>query len=98
MLDLIHNNICEMMDTLSRGGKRYFITFIDDVSKYTYVYLLRTKDEAFEKFKSYKVENLLNLKIKVFRSDKGDEYIDSEFIKFYEDCGIHEETSIPYTP
>lgn len=76
-----------MTNTLSRGGKRYFITFIDDTSKYTYVYLLRTKDEAFEKFENYKteVENLLNLKIKVLRSDRVVEYMDSEFIKFYED-------------
>lgn len=72
VLDLIHTDICEMTDTLSRGGKRYFMTFIDDVSKYTYVFLLRIKNEVFEKFKTYKgeVENLLDLKIKVLRSDK----------------------------
>jgi len=39
---------------LTRGGKRYFITFIDDCSRFTYVYLLRTKDEAFGKFKEFK--------------------------------------------
>lgn len=54
VLDLIHTNICEMTDIVSRGGKRYFITFIDDASKYTYVFLLRTIDKAFEKFKTCK--------------------------------------------
>lgn len=99
VLGLVHTNICEMTDTLSRGGKRYFISFIDDASKYTHVFLLRTKDEAFEKFKTYKVEveNLLDLKIKVLRSDRGGEYIGYEFIKFCEDCRIHRETSTPYT-
>lgn len=65
-----------MMNTLSKGGKSYFITLIDDASKYTYMYLLRTKDEVFEKFKSYKAEvkNLFNLKIKVLRSDRRQVY------------------------
>lgn len=52
MLDLVHTDICEITDTLSRGGKRYFITFIDDASKYTYMFLLKTKDEMFKKFKT----------------------------------------------
>ena len=45
-----------------RGGKKYFITFIDDCTRYCYVYLLRSKDEAIEAFMQYKieVENQLN--------------------------------------
>ena len=34
----------------------YFITFIDDYSKYGYIYLMRHKSEVFDKFKEYKVE------------------------------------------
>ena len=34
------------MESKPRGGKRYFITFIDDDSRFTYVYLMHTKDEA----------------------------------------------------
>ena len=51
---------------MSRGGKRYYITFIDDCFRYTKVYLLRNKDGAFNMFVSYKseVENQLNKKIK----------------------------------
>ena len=54
------------MDCLSRHGKRYFITFIDDYSRYTCVFPLKTKNEAFETLKTYKaeVENKLSLKIK----------------------------------
>ncbi|KAL6319114.1 hypothetical protein AAG906_011192 [Vitis piasezkii] len=54
-------------------GKRYFITFIDDCTRYCYVYLLRSKDEALDVFKHYKneVENQLSRKIKVIRSDRG---------------------------
>ena len=53
---MIHSDICEYNGVLTRGGKRYFITFIDDSSRFTYVYLLRTKDEAFDKFKLFKAE------------------------------------------
>ena len=49
---------------------------MDDRSKYCYVYLLKSKGEAIEKFFLYKneVENQLNRKIKVLRSDRGGEY------------------------
>ena len=58
---------------LTRGGKRYFITFINNYSHFTYVYLLRTKDEAFRKSKEFKkmVENQMERKIKVLKSDRG---------------------------
>ena len=69
--------MCDMKSTPSRGGNKYFITFIDDNTKLCYVYLLKSKDEAIEKFKVYKseVENQLNKKIKVLRSDRGGEYV-----------------------
>lgn len=67
LLELVHSDICELNGKLTRGGKRYFITFIDDHSRYTYVYLIRTKDEAFNKFKEFKtiVENQKDKKIKM---------------------------------
>ena len=57
-------------------GKKYFITFIDDCTRYCYVYLLNSQDGAIEAFKQYKieVENQLNKKIKMIRSDRGGEY------------------------
>ena len=99
LLELIHTNICEM-DCLSRNGKRYFITFIDDYSRYTYVFPLKTKDEAFETFKTYKaeVENKLSLKIKSIRSDRGGEYLKSNFIDFCEKEGIEKQLTMSYTP
>ena len=59
LLEIIHSDICELNGHLTRGGNRYFITFIDDHSRFTYVYLLRTKDQAFDMFKLFKtlVEN-----------------------------------------
>ena len=62
--------------------ERDILSFIDDYSRYTYVFPLKTKDEAFETFKTYKaeVENKLSLKIKSIRSDRGGEYLKSNFI------------------
>ena len=56
MLELVHSNVCELNGVLTRGGKRYFITFIDDFSRSTYVYFMRNKDESFDMFKRYKTE------------------------------------------
>ena len=76
-LDLIHSDVCDLKFTSTRGGNKYFITFIDDSTKYCYVFLLKSKDEAIEKFILYKteVENQLNRKVKVIRSDRGGEYV-----------------------
>jgi hypothetical protein len=65
-LDLVHSDLCEMNGLLTRGGKRYFMTFIDDASRFCYIFLLKSKDEALHYFKIYKaeVENKLERKIK----------------------------------
>ena len=54
ILGLIHIDLCDFMATPIRGGKNYYISFIDDWSKYCYVYLLHTKDEVLSAFKIYK--------------------------------------------
>jgi len=75
-LELVHSDLCEMNGVLTKGGKKYFMTLIDDSTRFCYVYLLNTKDEALHYFKIYKaeVENQLEKKIKRVRSDRGGEY------------------------
>jgi hypothetical protein len=55
-----------MNGILTRAAKKYFITFIDDATRYYQFYLVKTKDEAFSCFKIYnaEVENQLENKIK----------------------------------
>ena len=55
-LELVHSDLCGPMTIQARGGFEYFITFIDDYSRYGYIYLMRRKSEAFEKFKEYRAE------------------------------------------
>lgn len=54
-----------------------YYTFIDNCTRYCYLYLLKNKDEAFKAFKAYKteVENQLNTKIKMIWSDWGGDYV-----------------------
>ena len=79
--DLIRSDICDLKFVQIRGGNKYFITFVDDSTRYCYVYLLKSKNEAIEKFVlcKHEVENQLNKKIKVLRSDRGSEY-ESPFV------------------
>ena len=55
-LEIIHLDLCEMNGVLTKGGKRYFMTLIDDASRFCYVYLLKYKYEALDYFKIYKAE------------------------------------------
>lgn len=50
LLRLVHSDICELNGLVIREGKIYFITFINDLSRYTYVYLIKIKDETLSKF------------------------------------------------
>jgi transposase InsO family protein len=75
-----------MNGELIKGGKRYFMTFIDDCTRFCYVYLLKSLDEALHCLKMYKakVENQLDRKVKRLLSDRGGEYFSNDFSEF---CG-----------
>jgi hypothetical protein len=99
-LDLIHSDLCEMDRILTKGGKQYFITFIDDSTRFCYVYLLKSKDKALHYFKTYiaEVENQLERKIKWLRSSRGGEYFSGDFSDFCVKHGIIHERTLPYSP
>ncbi|KAL4290130.1 hypothetical protein GQ457_14G000530 [Hibiscus cannabinus] len=80
LLGLIRSDVCGPMNTQARGGYQYFITFTDDFSRYGYIYLMRHKSEALEKFKEFKneVQNQHGKSIKALRSDRGGEYLSQE--------------------
>ena len=100
VLELIHSDVCDSNRPPTRGGNKYFVTFIDDCSKYCYIYLIKSKDEVFDKFKVYKseVENQLERKLKRLRSDRGGEYTLSALKNFCEVNGIIHEVTPPYSP
>ena len=69
---------------LSHGGNKFFLTFIDDFLRKVWVYLLKSKDQTFEKFKEWKslVETQIGKKIKTLRTDNDLEYLSDSFKKF----------------
>jgi len=100
LFDLIHSDICELDGNLTRNGQRNFITFIDDCSDYTYVYLMKNKSDALDMFKIFvkEIETQFNKRIKRFRSDRGIEYLSHASNEYYKELRIIHETTTPYSP
>jgi len=68
ILQLIHSDLCGSMPVHSIGGHLYYIIFIDDFSRKTWIFYLKHIDEAFDLFKDFKalIENQTGKKIKAF--------------------------------
>ena len=100
LLELIHTDVCGPISMHARGGFVYFITFIDDYSRYGYLYLMRYKSEAFERFKEFRneVDKQLGRSIKSLRSYRGGEYLSQAFLDYLRDNGILSQWTLPYTP
>lgn len=98
--DLVHSDVCPVPQVMTPGKKKYILTFIDDYSHYTKIFLLGRKSEAFEKFKEYLrlIENQFQKKLKILRSDRGGEYIDGEFKQFLKNEGIESQLTVASTP
>ena len=79
-LELVHFDVFDATKTSNKGLK-YMVTFIDDFSRYVWVYFMKDKSEVFQKFKEFKVEAERDLKCVVLclRSDNGGEYLATDF-------------------
>ncbi|KAD3067000.1 hypothetical protein E3N88_34880 [Mikania micrantha] len=99
-LELIHADLCGPMQVKSLGGSLYYFLLIDDLTRMCWVYFLKQKSQAFEKFKLFKamVENEVECSIKVLRTYRGGEFCSSDFNSFCENNGIKRELNVPYTP
>eukprot|EP00253_Pinus_taeda_P034618 PITA_34618 len=90
ILELVHNDLFGPMKVPSLGKSVYYVSFIDDFSSNTWIYFLKKKSEAFDRFKEFKalVENQTEKKIKVLRIDNGGEFCSNEFEELYKKYGI----------
>ncbi|KAJ0046336.1 hypothetical protein Pint_05309 [Pistacia integerrima] len=98
--DLIHSDVWGFSPVISHANYKYFVTFIDDYTKYTWIYFLRAKSEVlsvFQQFTTY-VKTQFSSGIKILRFDSGGEYMSSEFHDFLTQKGIVSQHSCPYTP
>lgn len=95
-LELIYSDVWGPAPS-SVGNKTYYVSFVDDYSKYTWIYLLKHKSEVFAKFHDFQnlVERLLEKKIKAVQTDWGGEY--QRLNSFFQRIGIDHHVSCPHT-
>lgn len=99
LLGRIHSDLHgKLPRTLS--GFQYWVTFIDDFSRFKRVYLLKKKSETFVAFQQYvaEAERQLGVKVKELRDDKGGEYMSNEFKDWCKDHGIKRQRTTKATP
>eukprot|EP00253_Pinus_taeda_P015060 PITA_15060 len=100
ILDLVHSDVFELVKVPSLGKSVYYVSLIDEFSRNTWIYFLKKKSKAFDRFKKFNalVENQTEKKIKVLRTDNGGEFCSKEFEELCKKCGIARQKSTPYTP
>jgi transposase InsO family protein len=99
-LELFHTDLCGQITPTTPGGKAYFMLVVDDHSRYMWIELLRSKDEALACLKKVKAraENEKEGKLKAVRTDQGGEFNSKQFTVFCNEFGIKHYTTTPYTP
>ena len=97
-LELVHTDV-HMLPYRTLSGHCYWVTLIDDYSRYCFVTPIAAKSDVFEAFNRFKAfaENQSERKLKTLRNDKGDEYMSNAMAKFTAHCGnSHQHTVRPH--
>jgi transposase InsO family protein len=99
-LELIHADLCGPITPATPGGKRYFLLMVDDFSRYMWLVLLSTKDEAEAAIRRIKAaaEVQSGCTLRTLRTDRGGEFTSRSFEEFCADRGVQRHLSAPYTP
>ncbi|SCV69750.1 BQ2448_1144 [Microbotryum intermedium] len=99
-LDLVHINLLSFDGELSLSNHRYALVIVDDCTRYLWVLTMPRKSDSFERFKTWKrrVELSSGHTLKVVRSDRGGEFLSTEFKQWLDDTGLSRQLTIPGTP
>ena len=99
-LELVHSDVWGPAPVTSTNDFQYYLLFVDEYSKFSWLYLLKHKSDVLDIFKFFKatVETQLDSKIKVLRTDNGGEYTSNAFKHFCSTQGIIHQFSCPHTP
>jgi len=99
-LDLVYLDVCGCISPTSIGGSMYFLTFTDDFSGKTWIYVLKEKKEVLSKFKEFKnlVEKQSECKLKCLRTDMRGEYISRDCDDYCKENGIVHQLTMSQTP
>lgn len=99
-LELVHVDLCGPFSPVTLAGKKYFLLVVDDYSRMMWIVLIKSKDEALKAFKKIKarVEVELNIKMKALNTDRGGEFVSSEFQDFCAQQGLRRFKTAPHSP
>ena len=99
-LDLVHCDLWGPAPITSTDGYRYYVVFIDDHSRFTWFYPLKTKTGFYAVLPAFikLVQTQCSRKIKTFQSDGGSEFVNHTVRKIFEENGTFHRFSCPHTP
>ncbi|KAK1667790.1 hypothetical protein QYE76_055949 [Lolium multiflorum] len=99
-LELLHLDLFRPSHYDTLGGSKYGLVIVDDYSRYSWVFLLKSKDETHREFITFakKAQRTYESEIKAIRTDNGTEFKNYTMQEFVDDEGIKHEFSAPYTP
>ncbi|GKB90412.1 retrovirus-related pol polyprotein from transposon TNT 1-94 [Tanacetum coccineum] len=99
-LQLLHMDLCGPMQVESINGKKYVLVIVDDYSRYTWTYFLRSKDETPEVLIDFLkiVQRGLHAQVRTVRTDKGTEFWNKTLHAYLDQEGIEHQTSTARTP
>ena len=99
-LELLHMDLCGPITPTTMAGNRYFLLIVDDFTRWMWVFVIKTKDQALASFTKFKplAENTAGRRIKTLRSDRGGEFLSGEFERLCEEAGIQRHLTAPYSP
>nr|CAN80547.1 hypothetical protein VITISV_010898 [Vitis vinifera] len=98
--ELVHTDVWGPCRTASTLGFQYFVTFIDDYSRCTWLFLMKNRAELFSIFQKFytEIQTQFNISIRVLRSDNAREYFSAQFTSFMSHHGILHQSSCAHTP
>lgn len=93
VFNLVHSDVLGPISPPTNSVMKYISSFINDHTRFTKLYLLQAKSEAFDAFKQFKVlmANKLGVKIQKLKSDREGEYSSTSFLRFMREQGIERE-------
>jgi transposase InsO family protein len=95
-LEHMHRDLCGPMTPATHGGRRYFLLLIDDLSRYMWVMVLGSKGEAVNVIRRAEAE--CGRKLRVLRTDNGDEFTAAKFASYCVDEGVQCHYCTSYSP
>ncbi|KAK2977888.1 hypothetical protein RJ640_022679 [Escallonia rubra] len=98
--ELVHSDVWGPCPILAKSGFRYFVTFVDDFSRMTWIYFMKNRSEVFAHFSAFcaEIKTQFNVHVHILRSDNAKEYMSGSFQNYMNQHGILHQSSCTDTP